>query len=135
MADKKAYDKQHYLNNKDKIKEQKKQYRLANKEKIAELNKEHYLNNKEHIAEQHKQYYKTENGKKSYRITTWKQRGVITENFDELYDKYINTNNCEECNVELIHGNFGNNKKCLDHDHETGQFRNVLCCGCNLRRR
>tara|TARA_R110001606_G_scaffold158946_1_gene302835 strand:+ start:132 stop:482 length:351 start_codon:yes stop_codon:yes gene_type:complete len=116
MADKKAYSKQYYLNNREKLKEQSKQYYLNNAEKVAE-------------------YGKTENGKKLNRITNWKHRGVITDDFDELYEKYINTNNCEECNVELIHGMFGSNKKCLDHNHKTGQFRNILCQGCNLRRR
>ena len=100
-----------------------KQYQLANKEKIKEYKKEYS-----------KEYNKTENRKKSNRVNTWKQTGVISDNFDKLYNKYINTNNCDNCDVELIHGNFGNNKKVLDHDHETGQFRNILCCGCNLRR-
>ena len=47
---------------------------------------------------------------------------------------YINTTNCEECNIELIEGRYGNNKKCLDHCHKTGEFRNVLCQTCNVRR-
>tara|TARA_R110000751_G_scaffold149426_1_gene254397 strand:+ start:48 stop:410 length:363 start_codon:yes stop_codon:yes gene_type:complete len=119
MADKKAYMKQYRLANKEKIKEQEKQYRLANKE---------------HLAEQQKQYYKTENGKKSDRICRWKRFGVISDDFNELYEKYINTNNCDNCDIELIHGMYGSNKKCLDHDHGTGQFRNILCNGCNLRR-
>ena len=111
-----------------------KQYRLANKEKIKEYKKQHYLNNIEKILEQKKEYHQTENGKKSRRINTWKQIGVISENFDELYNKYINTTKCDNCDIELIHGNFGNNKKCLDHNHKTGQVRNVLCHCCNIRR-
>ena len=116
-------------------KEYGKQYRLANKDKAVEYQKEYRLNNTEQTKEYNTMYGQTENGKKSNRINNWKQLGVITENFDELYIKYINTNNCEECNVELIHGMYGSNKKCLDHCHKTGQFRNVLCCGCNVRRR
>ena len=115
MADKKQYNKQYQLNNKEKLAEYQKEYRLNNKDKIAE-------------------YRQTENGKKTKRINTWKRLGVISDDFNELYEKYINTNNCDNCDIELIHGMFGNNKKCLDHDHTTGQFRNILCCGCNLRR-
>jgi hypothetical protein len=128
--DMKQYKKQYYINNKEKIKQQQKQYKLNNKEQ----QKQYKLDNKDKIKEQVTEYRQTYNGKKSYRISNWKQSGVISDDFNELYEKYINTTNCEECNVELIHGMFGNNKKCLDHDHETGQFRNILCCGCNLRR-
>ena len=115
MADRKEYMKEYRLDHKEYFKE----YRLANKEKKTEYTKE---------------YRKTETGKKSHRISCWKQFGVISDDFNLLYEKYINTNNCEECNVELIHGNFGNNKKCLDHCHKSGEFRNILCCGCNTRR-
>jgi hypothetical protein len=108
-----------------------KQYRLANKDKAMEYRKQYNLNNVEKIAE----YRQTENRKKSYRITNWKRLGVISENFNELYEKYINTNNCEECNVELIYGMCGSNKKVLDHDHTTGKFRNILCHCCNVRRK
>jgi hypothetical protein len=131
VFDKKQYSKEYYLNNK----ENRKQYRLANKEKIKEQQKQYYLNNKEHMAENNREYRQKENGKKSARIANWKQYGVISDDFDELYIKYINTTKCDNCDIELIHGMYGNNKKCLDHCHKTGQFRNVLCNGCNLRRR
>tara|TARA_R110001606_G_scaffold140040_1_gene278639 strand:- start:45 stop:464 length:420 start_codon:yes stop_codon:yes gene_type:complete len=134
----KEYFKAYYLANKDKIKERQKeyskQYYLNNKEHIAEHNKQYYLNNNEKIAEHNKVYSQTDNGKKTNRINTWKQIGVISDDFNELYNKYINTNNCDNCDVELIHGNFGFNKKVLDHCHKTGKFRNVLCNGCNIRR-
>tara|TARA_R110000751_G_C13688347_1_gene472023 strand:+ start:136 stop:510 length:375 start_codon:yes stop_codon:yes gene_type:complete len=123
MADRKEYMKQYN-----------KQYKLANKEKTKEYNKQYELNNKEQKKEYNKVYCQTENGKKFNRINNWKQLGVISDDFNELYNKYINTNNCEECNVELIHGMYGSNKKCLDHNHTTGKFRNILCNGCNLRR-
>jgi hypothetical protein len=130
MPQTKEYMKQYRLANKEKIKDKAAIYYLNNKEKMAT----YYLNNIQKIKEQLKEYGQTENGKKMRRICRWRQIGVISENFDELHEKYINTTNCEECNVELIHGTYGSNKKCLDHNHKTGQFRNVLCHGCNLRR-
>ena len=131
MADKKAYDKQRYLNNTEKIKERINQYQLNNVEKI----KEYRLNNVEKTKEYRKVYRQTENGKKSRRITNWKQLGVISDDFNELHEKYINTTNCDNCDIELIHGMCGSNKKVLDHCHKTGQFRNVLCHCCNVRRK
>ena len=96
--------------------------------------KQYYLENKEKKVEYMKEYRKTETGKKLNRITNWKFSGVVSEDFNLLYDKYINTNNCEECDIELIHGQCGSNKKCLDHCHKTGLFRNILCHTCNTRR-
>ena len=97
-------------------KEYQKQYKDDNKDKI-------------------KEYNQTEAGKKSKRICNWKRSGVVYDDFNSLYDLYISVWNCEECNVELVEGRYGNNKKCLDHDHNTGAFRNILCQTCNIRRR
>ena len=111
-----------------------KEYQQKNKEKIAETQKEYYEANKEKLIKQTKEYRETEKGKKIKSISKWKSRGVISDNFDELYDKYINTKKCENCDIEFIDGDVSMNKRCLDHDHLTGQFRNVLCNTCNIAR-
>tara|TARA_R100000951_G_scaffold104280_1_gene97387 strand:+ start:341 stop:694 length:354 start_codon:yes stop_codon:yes gene_type:complete len=90
---------------------------------------------KEKQKEYYKKYNQTESGKKSRRIRHWKSLSVKHDDFNSLYEYYINTWNCELCNVELVEGNFGTNKRCLDHNHKTGEFRNVICHGCNCRRR
>jgi hypothetical protein len=132
------YQKEYRENNKEKIKECKKEYRENNKGKIKEQTKEYYENNKEKIKEQTKEYKKEYNkttaGIKSNRIKNWKTRGVISDDYSSLYDYYLNCKNCEECSIELLEGNYGGNKKCLDHDHETGLFRNILCNSCNIKR-
>jgi len=81
-----------------------------------------------------KNYRGSDAGKKSARISCWKQWGVITNDYEELYTKWKTTTHCEQCNVELVEGNRGKNKKVLDHNHNTGEFRNILCCGCNVKR-
>jgi hypothetical protein len=74
-----------------------------------------------------KEYDQSPQGKKSNTISNWKSRGLIGE-YESIYDRYLNTNNCDLCNVELC-----SNKKVMDHDHITGEFRNVVChkCNCN----
>ena len=63
----------------------------------------------------------------------WKIRGVIWDDFDNLWQMYCDTTNCEECGV-LLFGN-GSFAKCLDHDHKTGNVRNIVCKACNNTRR
>jgi hypothetical protein len=56
MNIKKAKKKEYYLNNKEKLLEQRKEYYLNNKEKLLEQRKEYYLNNKEYQKEYQKEY-------------------------------------------------------------------------------
>ena len=66
---------------------------------------------------------------KRKKILLWKTRGVKYDDFDELYSVYINTMECQHCNKP-----FNNSReRCLDHDHNTGLFRSILCYGCNVR--
>ena len=62
-------------------------------------------------------------------IYNWKRSGLIYDNYDELYDVYINTMECEHCKTEFTK----NNWRCMDHNHETGLFRKIICHRCNVR--
>ena len=70
---------------------------------------------------------------KSRTKTQWKSRGMIftLDEFEEIYKKYIYTTNCELCDV--LFPNSLNRQ--LDHCHETGKIRNIVCCKCNLCKR
>ena len=104
-------------------KEYMRQYRLDNKERITEQKKEYYKNNKEQI----KEYDKKPNSVKRRSIRHWRQRGVIHEDFNKLYELYLNTTECMVCNATFK----DTTDRCLDHCHTTGEYRNVLCRTCN----
>tara|TARA_R110002049_G_scaffold247064_1_gene421223 strand:- start:17 stop:463 length:447 start_codon:yes stop_codon:yes gene_type:complete len=128
----KEYQKEYRRKNKDRKKQFDKEYRENNKDKIKEYNEK----NKEKIIEYNKVYSQSPTRKKSIRISHWKVRGVIHDDFNELYEKYISTEFCELCNVELtVDKTKTKTTRCLDHDHTTGEFRNVICHSCNVKRR
>jgi len=63
----------------------------------------------------------------------WKRSGMIftPDEFEEIYNKYIYSTNCELCDVL-----FPNSRnRCLDHCHETGKIRNIVCNKCNAQKR
>jgi len=114
----------YYQKNKGKIKNNVKNYSDNNKLIISEYKKQYYMKNKE-------KYFNDESIKNN-RITKWKKRGVISEDYNKLYDYYLSIEECENCGIELNQDE--GTRKCLDHNHETGQFRQILCHTCNILR-
>ena len=83
--------------------------------------------------EQRRIYEQTSHGKMNAKISDWKFSGLIWNTIEELegiYGLYICSERCEECNCLYTK----DNKKCMDHCHETGNFRNILCNSCNAKR-
>ena len=69
------------------------------------------------------------NRHKCYCITNWKRSGLIYDDYDDLFEVYRKTLVCQHCNKEF------KNKldRQLDHNHETGLFRKIVCRSCNSR--
>ena len=113
--------------------EERERKRIANKqynnsEKGREIKKKY--RESERGKEKAKLRRKTENGKKLERKNKWKGRGLNMENFEEIYERYTMAIFCDICEC-VLEGN-GRNKKCMDHCHLTGEFRNIVCNWCNV---
>tara|TARA_R110002012_G_scaffold9610_1_gene44220 strand:+ start:120 stop:566 length:447 start_codon:yes stop_codon:yes gene_type:complete len=63
----------------------------------------------------------------------WKSRGmkIDHDDFDYVYNEYIHATNCELCN-KLFTKSIDRQ---LDHDHNTGEVRNIVCNKCNSVRK
>ena len=133
---------------KQRKKERDARYRAENKEKIKLVRKKYYEENKEKKNAQSKKW-DNENKEKRKEIVAknkkkyphilfkcrWKHRGVIwkdDDEFMEIWDKYSKATHCENCNVEFKTDSTQMLKKCLDHCHESGEFRQIICGHCNL---
>jgi len=84
-------------------------------------------------TEEHKQYMKefrkSEAGLKSARISKIKLLGVISDDYDAIYEKWKNTTHCEDCATEFVTSNNSSRRKCVDH--KTGVFRAIVCYKCS----
>ena len=105
-----------YKNNEEERKAYQKAYRAKNKEKAANYQKNYQ-----------KSYNKTPAGIKTNKLKVWKHLG-IKDDLSNIYDNiYILSIHCDVCKVEYK----SSFDKCLDHDHDTGLFRQMLCRACN----
>lgn len=110
-------------------KEEKKAWYIKNRLKILEKQKAYVEDNKDKIKERKRAYSKTPNGKKFISINNWRYKGMITDDWEDVYNIYKITECCNYCKKT-----FKNNlDKHLDHNHETGEIRGVLCRSCNQR--
>ena len=135
--EKRAYKRQWGEKNKEKIRASRKKWYEKNKERVRANMKQQYEADTEKILARHKKY-REEHPEENHRINTigsWKHSGVVHDDYNALYDQYMAATNCADCDVVL--GKIGDGSgtfKCLDHCHETGAFRAVVCTGCNTRR-
>ena len=104
------------------------------KEQKAKKKAEYYLKNKSKLNQWKNDYRKTETGHKSQKINDWKNKlGMILQKNEEWESIYYFVEACENC--EQCGKVFPTSKdKHLDHDHQTGFIRDVICTSCNQKR-
>ena len=102
-----------------------KEYREKNREKKNASNKAYRERNKETI---NRKRWEDPEDIKSRRLYNWKNRGLVGD-YDALYEIYLNTKNCMRCSIQFSQEK--RSSKCMDHDHETNEYRAILCHYCN----
>jgi hypothetical protein len=67
----------------------------------------------------------TDRGKKKYRTQLWRKSNIAIS-----YEEYKQKYNEVEGKCEICQESFSS--LCVDHNHETGELRGLLCTPCNL---
>jgi len=117
---KKEYDRQYNIDNRDKKYERNRQYRIDNKDKINEGIRQYRVDNPEKV-------------KRRQTIDSWIREGLIHPDMKHLYDNiYLPATQCDVCHYVFEKKEKGNNWKCMDRDHDTNLFRQILCNKCNI---
>ena len=124
---------EYYKNNKEKLAKQKAEYRKNNKEKLTKQKAEYRKNNKEKLTKIRAEWQKN-NKEKIRQYGDWIRFGLTSKQSDIVENLRIN-GKCCCCGRNAKDGgtaNYGGQKKlCLDHNHNTGQIRGLLCNNCN----
>lgn len=100
-----------------------KKYQEKHKEELKEIRKTDVYKHKK------KDYQNTPRGRKSLMMSHWKYYGLICDDYSKIYDEYLL---CEQCNICKKEFKTRHDKQ-MDHDHNTGLFRQFLCQSCNAR--
>ena len=127
--------------NPERVKERQKKWREAHREQVRKINRDWY---RAHQAEQservrldrlanpekYRQRYRAYKDKHAQHWRSWKLRheyGIDIEEYDQILE--VQRGVCAICHRT------GSSKRrtrlVVDHDHETGKVRGLLCDGCN----
>ena len=104
-------------------------YRSECKECVSISSRERYERDKSKYTSKSREYRKlhkieVKNGLREWNLKT--NFGMTIQNYEELLDKQNGT--CDICNGINENGN----RLSVDHDHNTGKIRSLLCSNCNL---
>ena len=116
-AERRAYNRQYYQKNREKLKAQTREYRKNNLEKLTK---------------RERAFHKTRINKFDYRVKTWMGQGIKSQEWENVFQRYTSTMMCDCCGVDFE--GKGKFKKSLDHDHLSGEVRNIICHDCNVKR-
>lgn len=110
----------------DIINQRSKEYYQKNKERIREYSKEYYYKNRETILIKSKKLSKDNKyTRKEYDMK--RSYNLDLEGYSKIFDEQ--EGRCKICNKYYTESQQG---LVIDHNHETGEIRGLLCSKCNL---
>jgi len=125
-----AYQKQYNIDNRER---QAARQKLWIEKKTAEeqvaYRKQYRIDNNERTRERERQWAIDNpiKAKKNQTVGSWKASGIKGD-LSFIYDcAYITATHCWVCKTAFK----STYDRCCDHNHDTGEFRNVLCRACN----
>lgn len=120
-----AAQRKYRKNNKKKISEYSRNYRIKNKEKLSERARQHRLNNLEDCRAKERSRYaeKREQFRERQLNNLY---GITAQEYSFLLQQQ--DNKCACCGADQDESHSFN----VDHDHETGDVRGLLCRRCNM---
>jgi hypothetical protein len=130
----KEYHKDYY----QKVKDKKKQYHIDNFKRIQKYKKQYFIDNKEkfnqlyimginsHSGEYKRDWY-NRNRNKILNSLRFKAYQITEEEYYNILEKQ--NYKCAICGKDQLEFK---TSLCVDHDHNTGKIRGLLCKNCNL---
>lgn len=120
-AKRKLQQREYYLNNKDSIEKWRKKYRDSPEAKKRKKEYDalyHIKNRGKHLVKARRWYF-------------LKEYGISLEEYNKMY--VAQGGRCAICRRTKDEAHMGQNKNLhIDHDHQTGRVRGLLCLKCNV---
>ena len=120
---------EYYQKNRDRINAARRARWETKKESENKKRREDKELQKRHL-EYNRLYRATPEGQKERRLSNWKTKGLVGD-YDAIYEIYLKTTNCMRCSIQFSEET-RNTRKCMDHDHETNEYRQMICHHCNI---
>ena len=119
------YQKQWTTANKEHVKNKNAEWHELNRKRANAVRRKYYISNKEKILKKNRQKY-AENPNYFKDIDLKKVYGITLEQYDQM----LNTQN-HACAICKKHKNEFAKALAVDHCHDTGKVRGLLCTNCN----
>lgn len=119
---------------KQKQAERVKDWKSKNSKQVAAYQKQWREENAEHVSNYGKAYMAEYNAREdvqvqAWRRNLWKNYRMTDAEFNKLWN--VQSGKCAICSVELLPRGRQPNAVAVDHNHDTGAVRGLLCQACN----